>query len=684
MNNSLSNIDAPAGATESIASHHPAVRLGQWYWVVKAEGGSQRDQPSPNVASFENASALTLADSLDELLEPDGDTVDRWLGCVIGIGSNYLLLSSAPSKSGYQSTRVHFRDFWTRLIAEPRADEVINGRAQKARERSAQVLARIQEVTRQIGMGSGTQPTAAGGGNALMVMSSETNVDHYKRSLVSAKNDVLPGLFEEAKRYNELAVQWMSAQALPLKAMAGDMKDLISEIDSRLSSLSLYAGFSEEVHLVRDGAPAGMDSKLHVMQQRLYMDEECLINYQSGGMEFRNVREFDSWLSQEENLNEILPFARCMVAMKVRRSGKNRSHDGYASTMFVNIRLSELDHSTFLYIRNGERLYRLNTDVDFGEKIFPDRTEFDPSEPLAFKYSYSRVEDFITMSDLESRKEEHARLSALASQWEQENCDEPGNGGSHISFKNPYRHELDLLRDINSWIPFNQDSVYYDEAAKAISNRIQSYNRIAVVIQGLFDRSDVLHPHAGAKIWTPDGFAKAINLIYDGSDALHCGEVPDFEAYRARLNSSIQVGSIISGAHQAWTIKEAEIANEKDHRVNYVTYEPHGNPGPGYVCIVRSVKPRAKQVTVQWVRERFIGTGYYRDDYTPIPCSLTLPFEKILNVSAYTSGDYRIFMRDRRSRAQYLMWAPLLLAAEEYHNGKLAPDPTPNDAQLRF
>lgn len=684
MSNYLSNIDASAATAESVAGHHPAVHLGQWYWVVKADNSGSHGNTPADVVSFVEPAALVLADSLEALLEPDSDTADRWLACVISIGSNYLLLSSAPSKSGYRSTRVHFRDFWTRLIMEPNAEEIINGRAQRARDRSAQVLAKIQDVTRQIGLASGRQPSAASGSNALMVMSSVTNVDHYKQSLVSAKDDVLPELFDEAKRYNEMAVQWMSAQALPLKAMAGDMKELISEIDSRLSSLSLYAGFSEEVHLVRDGAAAGMDSKLHVMQQRLYMDEECLISYQAGGMEFSDISEFDSWLSQDENLNEILPFSRCMVAMKVRRSNKTRSHDGYASTMFVNIRLSELDRATFLYIRNGERLYRLNTDVDFGEKIFPDRSEFDPSEPLAFKYSYSRVEEFITMSDLESRKEEYKRLTTLANQWEQDNGGEPSNGGSHVSFKNPYRNELDQLRDLNSWIPFNQDSVYYDEAAKAISDRIQSYNRIAVVIQGLFDRSDVLHPHAGAQIWTPDGFAKAINLIYDGSDALHCGEIPDFEAYRSRLNSSIQVGSVISGAHQMWAIKEAEIANEKDHRVNYVTYEPYGNPGPGYVCIVRSVKPRAKQVTVQWVRRRFIGAGNYRDDYTPIPCSLTLPFEKVLNVSAYTPGDYKLFMRDRRSRAQYLMWAPLLLAAEEYHCGKLAPDLAPEDAQLRF
>lgn len=40
---------------------------------------------------------------------------------------------------------------------------------------------------------------------------------------------------------------------------------------------------------------------------------------------------------------------------------------------------------------------------------------------------------------------------------------------------------------------------------------------------------------------------------------------------------------------------------------------------------------------------------------------------RLLNVSAYTPGDYRQFYDDPRTRADYLEWAPLLLAAEDWH-----------------
>jgi hypothetical protein len=43
----------------------------------------------------------------------------------------------------------------------------------------------------------------------------------------------------------------------------------------------------------------------------------------------------------------------------------------------------------------------------------------------------------------------------------------------------------------------------------------------------------------------------------------------------------------------------------------------------------------------------------------------------LLNVSAYKPGDYKRFFSDPRTRKEYLKWAPLMLAAEDYHAGVL-------------
>lgn len=53
---------------------------------------------------------------------------------------------------------------------------------------------------------------------------------------------------------------------------------------------------------------------------------------------------------------------------------------------------------------------------------------------------------------------------------------------------------------------------------------------------------------------------------------------------------------------------------------------------------------------------------------------MQVPADKLFNVSAYTPGDCRQFYRDPRTRAEYLQWAPLLIAAEEFHAQNLNPE----------
>ncbi len=45
----------------------------------------------------------------------------------------------------------------------------------------------------------------------------------------------------------------------------------------------------------------------------------------------------------------------------------------------------------------------------------------------------------------------------------------------------------------------------------------------------------------------------------------------------------------------------------------------------------------------------------------------TAPVDELLNVSAYQKGDFKIFFADPRTRGEYLRWAPLLMAAEKWH-----------------
>lgn len=617
------------------------VAIGQWYWVKHKES--------------------------------------EWLGCVTKIGSNYAEITEPNfgSQSHYR-TRILFTEFMEMTIHEPNADAAIINKVNHYQQLANSHMQEVKELTARLGVYNGLSISdqADSNGQALVVMSNTPDINGYKNALIKAQKEDLPKLFEKIKDANSEVARWMSAQSMSLLAESKILEGTIHSIKDRVFNVSLYAGLEEEVKLCKDGEPAAYNEKLHVMQRRLYMDEECLLNYRYGGMEFKDIREYDSWIAEPENFKRILPFERCMVAMQVRRKDKEREWDGKISMLFQIDNQRQMDKWTFLYIRNGERLYRLNTQIEFDEMLFPDKSVFDPTRPMMVKMFAGSPERFITSDQYDfevAAAVEKARLSEL---WKKENPEDSWdeNTKGDYWFANPYRGGLGSF-DPEEWSPVDVTNPYYDECMGKISNEVKKYNRVAIIIQGLFDRSEALHPHPPVKTWTQDGFFQAVELIYDSSLALTYGEAPDFEAYRAKCNASLKQGSVVVGQEDVWLLSEgkkesARLDRDYRNRSEYrpKRFHPYGNEGPGYLAKVAEWSPRARRATFYWLREKgqYSFRGYAQ-------CKISVKDSDIFNADAYQLGDFKQFFLDPRTRANYLKWAPMLLAAEEYKAGLIEP-----------
>jgi hypothetical protein len=184
-------------------------------------------------------------------------------------------------------------------------------------------------------------------------------------------------------------------------------------------------------------------------------------------------------------------------------------------------------------------------------------------------------------------------------------------------------------------------------------------------------------------MWRPTSFAASVELVYDGSMALHWGEAPDIHAYIAACNALTNADSVMFGQELQWMEREAERENRRtennwripnNNKYYYKVLRPQGDPGPGRVAKMASWKPRSRVASFTWLKER----RAYSDDM--VRAQIKVPLDKLFNVSAYKLGDFKRFFADPRTRAQYLEWAPMLLSAEDYHRGALAAaDPLPSE-----
>lgn len=601
----------------------------------------------------------------------------RWFGCVVHIGSNYVELRGPNTRVSTNVARVHASDFWQECEHVPDPDDVISAKIAHHQEQVKFLMNEVRDVTAKLAIQAG--PELSGGGmlaesgqssetRALALRSGpEQDLGKYKKALVLAQKKTLPDLFKEIKEHNDQLGVWLSASIIPFKAQAEAMEPAIQAIEDRIFSVELYAGLTETVTLIKDGEPAALGEKLQLFQRRAYMDEECLAQYETGGMEFKDIGAFDAWLARPSNFERLLPFPRSVVAFQVRRKEKEREWENLRQFLRM-IEDREADKLTFLYLRNGEKLYRLTTEIEFGEKLFPDMEKSKLTGALYAKtWGGTRVEKLISKDEYDAMIAEEEREAAEAAEkrktakkkdrWQYE----------------PWRFTFRTSRDYQ---PFTRESVYYDDISKFIQSEIDKHNRLVLILQGLLDRSTVFHPHPPWQLWDGGGFAQAIALVYDSTRAFTPGDAPDFEAYRDSLNAQIKPGAITVGQDDYWSrVEAARESRRMDHNRRTQSrdwrpthYRPEGNPGPGKLAHVTGYLPHKKACTYDWARKK-ARESWDESARESIPCSITVPTSKLLNVSAYKPGDFKKFFNDPRTRADYLQWAPMLLAAEEFCAG---------------
>lgn len=607
------------------------------------------------------------------------DKDESWLACVIQVGSNYVEVSSIHEGT----TRIHFDEFDSVATREPNAETVIKGKIAYYQDEVNRLLGRVKEVTAQLAINTNPALPGASETQALALRGAEQpDMKEYGAALVKAKEETLPDLFKQVENANRSLATWMTAQVIPLKAQARGLKKTISAIDDRIFSVELYAGLVETVERIQDGDPAQLGDKIHLIQRLCYMDEECLAQYRTGGMTLDNLEDFDAWLLEPENLERILPFTRCVVSFRVRRFEKRRDMPNLIAFLRI-MEEKKQDKFTFLYIRNGQQVFRMRTGIEFGEKLFPDMGRASLGGKLWAEISSGSIKDLITDADYQEREKKYQQELAefkAANKLYKEALKSPEakKRAKAKKLRTPDASCVDVPwpgfgpHRFYDYVPYDRSTVYYDDITARIQAEIKDHNRIALILQGLLDRSPVLHPHPPWQIWTEAGFQAAFTLIYDDSRALVAGEKPDFDAYRARLNKHLLVGSVTVGQEDAWLRFEAEKENDRrdrDYRwkseYRPTHFRPDGDPGPGMLARVARYSRGSGRCTYEWVRQR--RRSY--SDKDRVKVTFTTDAKHVLNVDAYKPGDFKQFFNDPRTRVEYLKWAPLLLEAEEYHAG---------------
>src|SRR5690606_29928828 len=141
-----------------------------------------------------------------------------------------------------------------------------------------------------------------------------------------------------------------------IAARVEGLSAMLRAAEEAIWTINLYLGKDERIVRLREGKPAAPETKIAIRQLVLYMDEECAIAAEHGGIDVRSIEAFDEWVAEPEHLRQVLPETRGVVALKVRRNARDYGDPWMSSEM------NRANQHTYFLMRNGENLYRIDTE----------------------------------------------------------------------------------------------------------------------------------------------------------------------------------------------------------------------------------------------------------------------------------------------------------------------------------
>ena len=393
----------------------------------------------------------------------------------------------------------------------------------------------------------------------------------------------------------------MASKVQALEAAMRPLKKMVEQATEMIWTVNLYLGRDEEIVMLREGKPAPANTVLSIRQQVLAADEESMVLAEEGGIDASNLEEFDEWLlADEAHLQQLLPEAKGVVVLIPRRQ-----HRDYGSP-WEDAAMDKANKQSYWLIKNGERVYRMATDFTVGDTLVPKREEFT-------QFFSERHFNF------ETREYETTQLRPGSYQW--------------------------------------------IEAEERSDARQRHFMRVALILQGLVDRTPVFHPlpEGGLNLLSAEAYeAGKVRVITDAEMLLTEGREL-FKDWLKRLNGELRVGMRITGNFEGVAFRNA---NERERGYKHSRLSPGTASHPESAKLYQ-IEERGARGTMKFRYARTDKVWDARQWESRGPkmrasCTVYAEDTFILPFDLVSVAEMEYYLGSRLDRPSYIAMVPLL------------------------
>lgn len=441
--------------------------------------------------------------------------------------------------------------------------------------------------------------------NALMALGNKQSLISLRESIEKSQAVVVA-----TKEYCELIRKQMLNDIKKKIDCVNDivikMSREISKLNYVIQTIETYAGIKEEIITVQSGEPASEDTPIVIRQAVMFMDEEIALF--DDDFDWQKIDKFDNWLVDNGNFKTLLPDEKSIVAIKPRRKDKEYAKND----AWYNFVMNQPNHVTLFLIRNGENLYRLESEhIALDDRMFPNLDEYE---------KIIKEENKVT--------------------WR----------------SNDYEKQSDRMR--------------------------KRYTKIAFLLQGLLDRSDVFSPNnvkcSFIKYEGLDG--KTIEMRYelDTSHLLSDGR-PSVMDWIARLNENLTEGKrIVLVTSGKYAINPYGYQFSDKHFLRYYSSEFYCPDFPSSGIYSLKKNPIYDKNAHYYTRtsqpycfsylpdnDTYSWTEGYKKRKNKVNIAIDLTRRGIINYDDLDLDELEYYLNNRLFRSQYYLYVRLLKDAKQ-------------------
>ena len=213
--------------------------------------------------------------------------------------------------------------------------------------------------------------------------------------------------------------------------------------------------------------------------------------------------------------------------------------------------------------------------------------------------------------------------------------------------------------------PLEPGSFGWDEAEKRADATRRQYMKVGLLLQGLADRTTILHPHPkeGMNLLDQGAIdAGRILLIPDAEDSYALGDGSErFADWRKRINAHLRPGMRVIVASDSEAFRGLEY-DHRDYQHGHARLHPKTSnyPNPKIVYTIEQRRPdgglviRYERTDEVWSNERS------RPAKTRASCTVYAEDSFVLAYDAADPDLLRSFLRNRTDRVRYLDMVPVI------------------------